>query len=773
MLPGCSIIHEVPSYPSFVYPPTLIEQHEIGITTRIDPSFAAETEQPGGLTGGRGRTLCAIGTGRIVYEQIDHPGDQIMARPDGYPRLWGFRPSLQVGDLAPADVNNTIRQVLHWCQYSLGLDDTAQLVDTDHPLYYSTHPRSMKRHTESPTGGTSSQRLRSLQTMANRLRKHSLTSTTAAGSGHPSSCFSCAELVATTFFQFLRFRVNEPSHYANDRFILSKGHAVPVLWAAWAEAGAFPVEELATLRKMDSDLEGHPTPRSPWVDVATGSLGQGLSVGVGMALAARMRQSGSRVFVLLGDGEAAEGGVWEAAALAGHYNLGSLVAILDTNRLGQSQPTMYQHDVEGYRRRFESFGWHAQVVNGHDVEEIVEAMGPALANNGQPSALIARTSKGKGVSFMEDKEGWHGKPVGEGELFDKALEEIGVNLDLEVELGVAPPLQDGDDRSQAEEGATTQTIEAPHYSPDDMVATRQAYGSGLKKLGAVNPNLVVLDGDTKNSTFSETFMKAFPERFVECFIAEQNMVGAAVGLGAMGMIPFASTFACFLSRAYDHVRMAAISRSNLNLCGSHAGVSIGEDGPSQMGLEDLAMMRAVAGSTVLYPSDAVCAERLVTLAAQTPGVVYIRTSRPKTPILYGNDEEFRIGGSKVLKSGDDDRATIVAAGVTLHEALKAYQELQSDNLPVRVIDLYSVKPIDEETLRRAARETGNIITVEDHYSEGGLGDAVSAALADESSCRVRRLAVSGLARSGPSAELMDFFGINSRAIVAAVRELSP
>ncbi|MDA2935197.1 transketolase [Acidobacteria bacterium AH-259-D05] len=608
--------------------------------------------------------------------------------------------------------------------------------------------------------------------MANRLRKHSLTSTTQAGSGHPSSCFSCAELISTLFFHVLRFEVASPENPRNDRFVLSKGHAAPVLWAAWAEAGAFPVEQLQTLRKIDSELEGHPTPRNPWVDVATGSLGQGLSVGIGMALAARMNQTGNRIYVLLGDGEAAEGSVWEAAALASHYHLDNLIAILDINRLGQSQPTMYEHDLESHRERFASNGWHTQIIDGHNIEEAITSLQTAVAVQDRPAAIMAHTLKGKGVSLMENRDGWHGKPVPAGEELEKALQEIGDDLDLEQELHVASPDGNGVVSAPSKGHADSPLApEAPHYSVDEQVATRQAYGAALRKLGKVNPDIVVLDGDTKNSTHSQEFLKAYPERFVECFIAEQNMVGAAVGLSAMGKIPFASTFACFLTRAYDQIRMAAISHANIKLCGSHAGISIGQDGPSQMGLEDLAMMRAVAGSTVLYPSDAVSTEGLMALAAQTRGIVYIRTSRPKTPVLYSNDEKFPIGGSKILKSSPEDRATIVAAGVTLHEALTAYQELQSQNLLIRVIDLYSVKPLDEETLRKAARETQVLITVEDHYPEGGLGDAVLSAVANES-CKFHKLAVTGLPRSGEPGQLMDAFGISARVIVETVRKLT-
>jgi len=624
----------------------------------------------------------------------------------------------------------------------------------------------MKKQIQAPSEAISPALVKSIQTVATRLRRHSLTSTTEAGSGHPSSCCSCAELIATLFFRFLRYEVDNPRNPLNDRFVLSKGHAAPILWAAWAEAGAFPVEKLQTLRKIDSDLEGHPTPRNAWTQVATGSLGQGLSVGVGMALGARINQTGNRIFVLMGDGETAEGSVWEGAALASHSDLDNLVAIVDVNRLGQSQATMYGHDVESYRQRFASFGWHTQVIDGHSVEETLAALESAIAFQGQPSAIIARTLKGKGISFMEDKEGWHGKPVPADEL-EKALQEIGEDSELEEPFQMTPPNGTGDGSFQAAQNAA---LEAPHYSKGETVATRQAYGAALAKLGAANPAVVALDGDTKNSTYSNKFLAEYPDRFVECFIAEQNMVGAAVGLSAMGKIPFASTFACFLSRAFDQIRMAAISQANMKLCGSHAGISIGQDGPSQMALEDLAMMRAIAGSTVFYPSDAVCAERLVALAAQTPGIVYIRSSRPKTPILYSNDEDFQVGGSKVLKSSANDRATLVAAGVTLHEALKASLELESQGLAVRVIDLYSIKPIDQETLLKAARETQLLITVEDHYSEGGLGDAVLGALASQP-CRLHKIAVEGLPRSGESAQLMDAFGLSAKSIVKKVKEL--
>ena len=605
--------------------------------------------------------------------------------------------------------------------------------------------------------------------MANRLRKHSLISTSRAGSGHPSSCLSCAELISALFFHFLRFEVANPKHPANDRLILSKGHAAPILWAAWAEAGAFPLDKLLTLRNIDSDLEGHPTPRNPWVEVATGSLGQGLSVGVGMALAAKLNNTGNRVFVLLGDGETAEGSVWEAAAMASHYSLENMVALWDINRFGQSQTTMYQHDVDLYSKRLQAFGWHTQIIDGHNVNEILDSIESALAETQFPSAILARTLKGKGVSFMENRDGWHGKPIDTEEALKRALEEIGDDLELERPLQVRTP--------QTGSGILSKTLptkfslEKPVYAENDQVATRQAYGTALQKLGKVNQSVVVLDGDTKNSTYSDKFLQQHPDRFFECFIAEQNMVGVATGLSTFGKIPFASSFAAFLSRAYDQIRMAGVSQSNIKLCGSHAGISIGEDGPSQMGLEDLAMMRALPGSTVLYPADAVCTERLVQLAAEIQGLCYIRTSRPKTPILYGDTEEFSIGGCKVLKSSVEDEITVVAAGITLHEALKAYTELLAQNLKIRVIDLYSIKPLDVKTLHQAAQETRALVTVEDHYAEGGLGDAVLSALADKP-CRLRKLAVTSLPRSGRGNELLETFKISARHIVQAVKDLA-
>jgi len=615
-----------------------------------------------------------------------------------------------------------------------------------------------------------------LHELAQRLRRNSVRMTTEAGSGHPTSCLSAADLVAAVFFHALRYDVRHIHNPTNDRFILSKGHAAPLLYAAWAEAGAIPAEKLMTLRRVESELEGHPTPRFPWAEVATGSLGQGLSIGVGMALAGKyLDRLDYRVYVLLGDGETAEGAVWEAVALAAYYRLNNLIALVDVNRLGQSQATMYGHDLEAYERRFRAFGWHALVVDGHDMAAILHALDEARRSEERPVAIIARTVKGKGVSFLEDKEGWHGKPLKRGEETERALRDLGrpeqwpterIEPPAGFELLSPPTLPD--DVSAA---ASSESASPPAYRLGELVATREAYGTGLVRVGARNLRIVALDGDTKNSTFSEKFQQAYPHRFFEKFIAEQNMVGAAIGLATRGYIPFASTFACFLTRAFDHIRMAGISRANIKLCGSHAGVSIGEDGPSQMGLEDVAMMRAIPGSVVLYPSDAVSTERAVELAAAHHGIVYIRTTRPKTPVLYPTEEPFAIGRCKVLRQDVRDRLTIVAAGITLHEALRAYEELKNQGIYARVIDLFSVKPLDRETLCRAARETGGrILTVEDHYPEGGLGDAIAAVAAEEG-FRVVKLAVNDLPRSGKPEELLDRYGISARHIVQRARAL--
>jgi transketolase len=612
-----------------------------------------------------------------------------------------------------------------------------------------------------------------LRNIATRLRIDSVKSTSAAGSGHPTSCCSAADVMAALFFAEMRFDPKDPHDVDSDRFVLSKGHAAPILYAAWAEAGAFDRSELLKLREIGSDLEGHPTPRLPFVDVATGSLGQGICAAIGSALNARRIQSPYRTYVLLGDGESAEGSVWEAADVAAMDRLDSLCCITDVNGLGQSRPTMWQHDMDQFARRWTAFGWHAIVIDGHDMTQILEALAEARSTRGKPTMILARTIKGKGVSWVEGKDGWHGRAFKKGEELDRALAELESHFvpvpgETEIDLARQIPKPAGVVRS----APAPKPPAPPSYKNDDLVATREAYGTAIAKLGEVDPRIVALDADVKNSTFSDRFEKALPDRFYENFIAEQVMIGAAMGLAARGAIPFPSTFACFLSRAADFVRMAAISNVGIKMAGSHAGVSIGEDGPSQMALEDLGMCRSQPNFTVLYPCDAVSTERLIALMAYHPGPAYMRTSRPKTPIVYSLDETFEIGGLKVLRQSAGDVATVIGAGVTVFEALKAYDQLQGEGTAIRVIDLYSVQPVDAEGLVAAGRATGGrLITVEDHYAAGGIGDAVASAVAD-AGLAVHRLAVREIPRSGKPDELLDRFGISARHIVEAVRAVS-
>ncbi len=613
---------------------------------------------------------------------------------------------------------------------------------------------------------TQSEILSLLRDKATRLRIHSIRATTEAGSGHPTSCASAAEILSALFFSVMRYDPKDPANPANDVFVLSKGHAAPVLYAAWAEAGYIPEAELLNLRKIDSDLEGHPPTTLPFVDLATGSLGQGLSAGLGMALNARVDARDQRIYVLLGDGESAEGSVWEAAAMASHLSVSNLCATIDVNRLGQSEATMLQHDTDTYRNRWEAFGWQALVVDGHDVEQLVAAYEQAAATTGRPTVVLARTFKGKGIAFAEDKDGWHGKPFAKGAQADGAIAALeaqrrGSSAEWIPKLpsanGVAP---------------AAAAAPAPPYSLGDKVATRQAFGRALAALAKVNPRIVAVDGDVKNSTFTQDVENECPERFFQGFIAEQNMIGVAMGLAARGKIAFAASFACFLSRGYDFMRLAAISGTNIKLVGTHAGISIGEDGASQMGLEDLAMTCAEPNYTVLYPSDGTSAWRAIELAAATDGPAYVRTSRPATPVIYDADEEFAVGKCKVVRQSGDDRVTVVAAGVTLFEALSAHEQLATEGIAIRVIDLFSVQPIDKETLIAAASATnGLVVTVEDHYAHGGIGDAVLSALATARAL-VHKLAVRGIARSGPSAVLLDRFGISARHIVEKVKELA-
>ncbi len=611
-------------------------------------------------------------------------------------------------------------------------------------------------------------KLAGLRDKATKMRISSVRSTSKAASGHPTTCASAAEIMAALFFDAMRYNPRDPASEANDVFILSKGHAAPVLYAAWAEAGYLDESELLNLRNIDSDLEGHPPTTLPFVDVATGSLGQGLSVGVGMAHACRLDGNDRRVWVLLGDGEAAEGAVWEAASMAANDGLGNLIATVDVNRLGQSAPTMLQHDMEAYKIRWEAFGWETLIVDGHDIQELVDAYEQARNSLFTPTVILAKTFKGRGIPCAEDKDGWHGKPIPAGELEEQTIQA------LEAELtGTAfewkPNLPPAIDSRPASAGVAP---EPPYRVGGPFVATRNAYGAALAALAEVDSRIVGVDGDVGNSTFTTDIVKTDPSRLLQCYIAEQNLVGVAMGLACRRKIPFASSFACFLARGYDFMRLAAISSTNVKLVGTHAGISIGEDGPSQMGLEDLAMTCAEPNYTVYYPTDATSAWRAIELAAGIEGPVYVRTSRPKTPILYGPDEVFETGKAKVLRRSAEDRVAIVAAGVTLYEALEAADQLASEGIRARVIDLFSVQPIDRDTLLAAAAECGgNIIAVEDHYVHGGIGSAVLSALAEEEA-RVRQLAVRGIARSGKAAELLDRFGISARHIADAARSMA-
>ncbi|MFD3311398.1 transketolase [Streptomyces sp. NPDC058694] len=605
---------------------------------------------------------------------------------------------------------------------------------------------------------------RQLSELGQQLRVDSVRAAAAAGSGHPTSSMSAADLLAVLFANHLRYDFERPAHPGNDRLILSKGHASPLLYAAYKAAGAINDTELMTFRRLGSRLEGHPTPRRlPWVETATGSLGQGLPVGVGIALSGkRLDRVGYRVWVLCGDSEMAEGSVWEAAEHAGYEHLDNLVAIVDVNRLGQRGPTRHGHDLDAYARRFRAFGWHTVEVDGHDVDAIDRAYGEAASTVGRPTAIIARTLKGKGVASVQDREGLHGKPLPDA---DEAIGELGGVRDLRVEVRQPPA-------ARMLHAVRAGHLELPRYETGDEVATRDAYGQALAALGTARGDVVALDGEVSDSTRAEFFAKEHPDRFFECYIAEQQLVAAAVGLAARGWVPYVSTFAAFLTRAYDFVRMASVSGAGINLVGSHAGVAIGQDGPSQMGLEDLAMFRAVHGSTVLYPCDANQTAKLVAEMAGCEGVRYLRTSRGGMPVLYGPNEEFPVGGSKVLRVSPQDRLTVVAAGVTVHEALKAADALAADGISVQVIDLYSVKPVDRRALREAAEHTGCLLTVEDHHEEGGLGDAVLDAFLDgRPTPRLVRLAVRTMPGSASPEEQLHAAGIDAESIAAAAKLL--
>jgi len=609
-----------------------------------------------------------------------------------------------------------------------------------------------------------------LQDLAHKLRIHSVKMTTASKSGHPTSCSSMAEVMSVLFYKVMRYSVSEPKHAANDRFILSKGHAAPILYAAWAEAGLFPASELMNLRKIDSDLEGHPTPRLNFIDVATGSLGQGLSVACGMAYAAKHFDKASyRTYCLMGDGESMEGNIWEALNFAGFYKLNNLCAIIDVNRLGQSDPAPLQHDMEVYKKRLESFGFHAIVVDGHDIAELCKAFAEAETVLDKPTCLIAKTFKGKYFPNIEDLMNWHGKALGDktGEVVAH-VESLMKNPAVKPSH-IAPPVLDcppSDIRGVA-------LSEPPAYQLGQTLATRQAYGAALAKIAKTNSRVVALDGDMKNSTFSQEMLKVDPARYIECFICEQNMLGVGIGVACRDRtVAFASTFAAFLTRGFDNLRMGVISQTNLNVVGSHCGVSIGEDGPSQMALEDIAMFRSLPGCTVFYPSDAVACERAVELAANQRGICFVRVSRPATAVIYENGERFDIGKAKVVRKSDSDKVLVVAAGVTLYEALKAADTLAAKGVNIRVIDPFTIKPIDIAAIREnAAACGGRVLTVEDHYPEGGIGDAVLDAVADIRNVVVKKLAVNAVPRSGPPMELLEMFGISASCISKAVTEL--
>jgi transketolase len=604
--------------------------------------------------------------------------------------------------------------------------------------------------------------LNELRELGQQFRVDSIRPAAVAKSGHPTSGMSAADLMAVLVANHLRYDYDNPKSPPNDRLIFSKGHASTLYYAILRAVGAITDDELLTYRKFGSMLEGHPTPLIPWVDVATGSLGQGLPIGVGMGLAAKyLDRLPSRVWVLCGDSEMAEGSMWEAFEHASHYELDNLTAIIDVNRLGQRGETMIGWNTGVYVERARAFGWNAIEVDGHNVEEIDRAYREAKETSGRPTVIVARTIKGKGVKAVEDKDGWHGKALDDP---DAAIEELGGVRNIRVDVAKPEPAEP--------HRFPERPLELPSYELGQEVATRKAYGEALAALGSARGDVVVLDGEVSNSTFAEIFKEAHPDRFFEMYIAEQQLIAAAVGLHARGWNAFASTFAAFFSRAYDFIRMAAISRVDLRLAGSHAGVSIGEDGPSQMALEDIASLRAIHSSVVLHPCDANQTARLVVAMADTKGIVFLRTLRPNTPVIYGPDEEFEVGGSRVLRSSDDDDVTIVGTGITVHEALEAADALEEDGIAARVIDAYSIKPIDAETLQAAAEATGKIVTVEDHFPEGGLGDAVLAALAEKDEhARVLKLAVREMPRSGKPEELMKAYGIDAEHIATAARQL--
>jgi len=602
---------------------------------------------------------------------------------------------------------------------------------------------------------------------AKLIRKCCLISTTEAASGHPTSCLSAADITTVLFDKYFTYDITSPLNLFNDRFVLSKGHAAPLLYALFAVSGAFPVDELKSLRKFGSMLQGHPVPKFKYSEAATGSLGQGLSVGAGLALLAKRENLPYKTYVLTGDGELAEGQIWEAANFASYHNLDNLIALLDINRFAQSGETMFGHHMEQYAKRFESFGFEVAVIDGHNYEEIDRALSDAVNNKtSRPYAIIAKTLKGKGVSFIENKDGWHGKALKKEEL-EKALKELG-NVNDTLKFNLKKP-------SHQKAAVITATIDKANNDFDKMkeYATREVFGDVLVSTGKANKSIYALDADVKNSTFTEKFTKEIPERFVECFIAEQNMVSVAAGLSRLDKIPVVATFAAFLTRAADQIRMARVSEANIKFVGSHVGVSIGEDGPSQMGLEDIALFGALPDSVVLQPCDAVSTAKLVPEMIAHKGITYMRTLRPKTKIVYGNDEDFRIGGCGILRQSKEDVLTIAATGITVFEALKAADELKKENISVGVIDCYSIKPLDRKTIVQRVRETKKqmLVTVEDHFEHGGLGDFAEDAL-EGTGCMVVKMAVEKISQSGTMEELLKDAGIDFTSIIARVKSLT-
>ena len=630
-----------------------------------------------------------------------------------------------------------------------------------------------------------------LKKLCQLIRYDILTSTTEAKSGHPTTSLSAVELMTTLFFGgFLKSDLNHPKgvqSLTNDRVVFSKGHASPLIYALYHAAGAISYPELMQLRKITSDLEGHPTFRFKYADVATGSLGQGLSAGVGMALGVKLRVKSyelkvmrePKIWVLLGDSEMAEGQVWEAIQIASHYKLNNLIAIADINRLGQSTQTMLGWDLKTYAKRIESFGWKTIIVDdGHDLKKIYDSFESLnVSALEQPTMILAHTIKGKGVSFLENKEGWHGKPLPK-ELLESALREIG---DVDLKIGgviKVPNLKFKISNSKLNKNLK---LKISNYKLGDNIATRLAYGDALLSLGEFNEKIVALDAEMSNSTYSEKFAKKFPERYFEMFIAEQNMMTAALGMSKLGFIPFVSTFAAFLTRGFDQLRMAQYSAPNLKIVGSHCGVSIGPDGPSQMGLEDISMFRSILNSTIFYPADATSTFKLTQVMAETEGLFYLRTNRKETPVIYDEKEKFVIGGSKIHKTvgvgRDRPSVLIIAAGVTLHEALKAQKELAKSGIVTVVLDCYSVKPINVKTIQELALKIPNIVVVEDHYPAGGIGEAVMQALFANLKFKVSNfkfihLCVHRLPRSGSPEELLHYEEIDTETIIKAVKKLS-